>query len=66
MTLVLPNLNSMNDSPVNLGSNELHAVQYVDRADAIPHRSEGEAALLEWLLARSRVLDLGTGDGRLS
>ncbi len=56
----------MSDAPVNLWSGEHHAVQYLDRADTIPHRSEGEAALLEWLPARvSRVLDLGTGDGRL-
>jgi ubiquinone/menaquinone biosynthesis C-methylase UbiE len=56
----------MSDPPVNLWSNELHAVQYLDRADTIPHRSEGEAALLEWLpRPLARVLDLGTGDGRL-
>jgi len=55
----------MNDSPVNLWSNELHAVRYLDRADTIPHRSEGESALLEWLpRPLARVLDLGTGDGR--
>jgi ubiquinone/menaquinone biosynthesis C-methylase UbiE len=56
----------MSDSPVNLWGDELHAIQYLDRADAIPHRMEGEAALLEWLPKRSaRVLDLGSGDGRL-
>jgi SAM-dependent methyltransferase len=56
----------MSDSPVNLWTNELHAAQYLDRADTIPHRSEGEAALLEWLpRPLERVLDLGTGDGRL-
>ncbi len=56
----------MSDQPVNLWSNELHAVQYLERADRIPHRSEGEAALLEWLpRPLARVLDLGTGDGRL-
>ena len=56
----------MSDSSVNLWSDELHAVQYLDRADTIPHRSEGEAALLEWLPRPLEcVLDLGTGDGRL-
>jgi ubiquinone/menaquinone biosynthesis C-methylase UbiE len=56
----------MGEDSVNLWANEDHATQYLDRADTIPHRSEGEAALLEWLPRRpSRVLDLGSGDGRL-
>jgi len=51
---------------VNLWRSEDHATQYLDRADTIPHRSEGEAALLEWIPKRpARVLDLGSGDGRL-
>lgn len=54
----------MNDT--NLWRDEAHARAYLQRADSIPRRQEGEAALLEALpRATQRVLDLGSGNGRL-
>jgi len=53
-------------NPVNLWTSTEHARDYLERADQISHRSEGEAALLEFVPADARrILDLGTGDGRL-
>jgi SAM-dependent methyltransferase len=56
----------MSANPVNLWTSKEHARDYLERADSITHRGEGEAALLEFIPASARrVLDLGTGDGRL-
>ena len=51
---------------INLWSNAEHSRDYLQRADSIPHRREGEATLLEFLPARvNRFLDIGCGGGRL-
>lgn len=47
-------------------SNSRHVMAYLSIIDDIPHRNEGEAILLEHVpTAARRILDLGTGNGRL-
>jgi SAM-dependent methyltransferase len=51
---------------VNLWTKTGHALDYLERADSITHRTEGESSLLEFIPRTTRrILDLGTGDGRL-
>ena len=51
---------------VNLWTSSEHALDYLSRADTIPHRTEGERTLLEFIPpTANRILDLGSGDGRL-
>jgi tRNA (cmo5U34)-methyltransferase len=51
---------------INLWTKPEHAQRYLDIAYQIPHREEGEAALLEFVPRTTRrILDLGSGEGRL-
>lgn len=58
-------LNSRINDPSHWLTSE-RVQEYLERADKIPHRSEGENVLLDFIPNTTRrVLDLGTGDGRL-
>jgi tRNA (cmo5U34)-methyltransferase len=53
-------------SSIKEWSDVLHVTAYLDIADEVPHRAEGEEVLLEHIpVTAKRVLDLGTGSGRL-
>jgi tRNA (cmo5U34)-methyltransferase len=54
------------NADVNDWQSRAHAGAYLERADQVPHRGAGEATLLDEIPAGvRRVLDLGSGDGRL-
>jgi len=59
-------MSSLGSANINLWPSAQHAKDYLERADAIPHRREGEATLLEFLPQQiNRFLDIGAGAGRL-
>ena len=59
-------MSSHGPANINLWPSAQHAKDYLERADTIPHRGEGEGTLLEFLPKQlGRFLDIGAGAGRL-
>ena len=52
----------MRETAVNRWTSPTHAIEYLARANSIPHRADGEAELIEWPLPAS----LGTFDAIVS
>ncbi len=53
-------------SQVNLWNSAEHALWYLAKSDRVHQRTEGEAVLLEEVPKNvKRILDVGTGGGRL-
>ena len=60
------NASMSNSLDRNLWTEPEHAREYLQRADSLPHRTEGESTLLELVPKDAkRILDLGSGSGRL-
>ncbi len=63
------NVDSINYPKINSKdewSSERHSLGFLKKADKMPYRSEGENMLFDYIPKGAiRVLDLGTGDGRL-
>jgi tRNA (cmo5U34)-methyltransferase len=54
------------DGAKNEWSTTQHTLAYLNVADNLPHRTEGESVLLDHVTKDTeRILDLGTGDGTL-
>ncbi len=61
----ITNKNRIIDDHSNWGTSS-RVADYLNRLDKIPHRAEGELLLCDFIPKKTRrILDLGTGNGRL-